>query len=302
VIRVNPETDPDARVAAIASRQRGLIRTAQLHELGIGARGIQRRLARGALHRFHRGVYLVGHTAMAPLAAELAAVYACGTGAVLSHSSAASLWAILDCRSGVIHVTAPSSWRSRRGVRVHQTKMLLPVDRRHRHGIPVTAPARTLLDLAGCEPVRVVERAYDEALAQRLTSTRQIREALERHPLRRGNAVVEALLARDSGPTLTRSEAEELLLALIRQAGLPIPEVNARVGRYEVDFLWRAEQVIVEVDGYRYHGRGKFESDRVRDADLQLRHRVIRVTWRQLTDEPLAVVARIARALAAGQR
>jgi len=108
------------------------------------------------------------------------------------------------------------------------------------------------------------------------------------------------VLSEDLRPALTRSEAERRLLDLLRAAGLPPTAVNARIGRYEVDLLWRPQRLVVEVDGYAYHGtRAAFERDRRRDAELQAAgHRVIRVTWRQLVEEPEAVVDRIAQALA----
>jgi very-short-patch-repair endonuclease len=109
-----------------------------------------------------------------------------------------------------------------------------------------------------------------------------------------------ALLTRERGPALTRSEAEERLLALVRQAGLPAPECNVRIAGHEVDFLWRASRLIVEVDGYAFHGsRDAFERDRRRDAELQaVGLTVVRLTWRRLVHEPEAVVALLARRIA----
>ena len=102
----------------------------------------------------------------------------------------------------------------------------------------------------------------------------------------------------NAGPT--RSEAERRLLRLVERARLPRPETNARLAGYEVDALWRLQRLIVEVDGYAFHGgREAFEQDRRRDADLMVAgHRVLRVTWRQLTREPEAVAARLAVTLA----
>ncbi|HSR42149.1 MAG TPA: DUF559 domain-containing protein, partial [Longimicrobiales bacterium] len=103
-------------------------------------------------------------------------------------------------------------------------------------------------------------------------------------------------------PALTRSEAEERFLGLVRKSGLVAPEANARVAGYEVDFLWRAHRLVAEVDGYRYHSStAAFEGDRRRGADLVAAGlRVVRVTWRQLVEEPQGVVARLAAALATG--
>ena len=107
------------------------------------------------------------------------------------------------------------------------------------------------------------------------------------------------MLSREAGPAFTRSEAEERLLRLIRKARLPEPECNVRIAGHEVDFLWRSSGLVVEVDGYAFHGsRAAFERDRRRDADLQAAGlTVARLTWRRLVDEPEAVVAQLARAV-----
>ena len=122
-------------------------------------------------------------------------------------------------------------------------------------------------------------------------------EALDRAPGRSGTATLRALL--NDEPTLTRSEAERRLRRLIRDAGLPPPESNVRLLGFEVDFVWRAARLVVEVDGHAFHAhRAAFERDRERDQALVAAgFRVIRVTWRQLEREPLAVMARIAQAL-----
>jgi very-short-patch-repair endonuclease len=150
-------------------------------------------------------------------------------------------------------------------------------------------PARTLLDLATRLSPHDLERAVNEALVQKL-STKQ-----ELNRLARRSSALEAALAYE--PALTRSEAEDRLLALVRAARLP-PRTNVKVTRYEVDFLWPGERLTVEVDGFAFHSsRAAFERDRTRDADLQAAgYRVTRVTWRQLIREPEAVVARVAGA------
>jgi very-short-patch-repair endonuclease len=123
--------------------------------------------------------------------------------------------------------------------------------------------------------------------------------ALDRSARRPGAPALRTLLQRHEGPALTRSAAEVRMLALVRAAQLPPPEPNASVGRFEVDLLWRDHGLVVEVDGYAFHrGRAAFERDRARDAQLAAAGlRVVRVTWRQLIDEPEAVVARVAGAL-----
>jgi very-short-patch-repair endonuclease len=184
------------------------------------------------------------------------------------------------------------------GIRMHRTRRLHRLDVRRCQRMPVTAPARTLLDLAEVVPIRDLERAVEEARIRRLVRPRQLLDVLEHSPGRRGAGALRGLL--DGDPALTRSEAESRLLALLRAAGLAPTAVNARIGRYEVDFLWRPQRLVVEVDGYGYHGtRAAFERDRLRDAELQAAgYRVMRVTWRQLVNRPEALIARIAQALA----
>jgi very-short-patch-repair endonuclease len=278
-------------VMALAARQHNVVTFEQLVALGFDMKWVSRRLRDGRLTRLHRGVYLA-----APLPAqftpEMAAVLACGDAAVLSHHSAAALYEIRPRAEGNPHVTvAGRRARKREGIHVHRARTL---EATHRHGIPVTTPARTLLDLATVLPRRPFERAVEEAQLRRLVTADTLRNTPTGH---HGTKALHEALAHE--PRLTRSEAEAELLRLIRAAGLPIPLTNARVGRYEVDFLWPDHGLVVEMDGFAYHSsRHAFERDRLRDAELQaIGLRVVRVTWRQLA-EPEALIARLAAALA----
>jgi very-short-patch-repair endonuclease len=165
----------------------------------------------------------------------------------------------------------------------------------------VTAPARALVDLAASAPDHEIERAIAEARVQNLVTDRELEQALERAPVRTGAAKLRALASTDASRLWTRTEIERQLLRLLARAGLPTPETNARINGHEVDFLWRAQRLIVETDGYGAHGhQGAFERDRRRDqTHVASGYRVIRVTWRQLQREPLTVIASIAQALAA---
>jgi very-short-patch-repair endonuclease len=304
-VRLAPPRRPgrDWSIAALAERQYGVVARWQLLAAGIGPGAIDTRLKGHRLHRLHRGVYAVGHTALAPFAKEMAAVLACWPGALISHgSAAASIWRLLEPPERPVELTVVLGGRSRRpGLRVHGSRLLAPEEVRIVRGIPVTSPARTLIDLAEIASDRELERAYDEALTRNLATTASVTAAVQRTTGRRGIKRLRALLQRDTEPAFTRSEAEERLLALVRASGLPQPEVNAAVGDHTVDFVWRNKHLAVETDGYRFHStRAAFERDRLRDADLTARgFRVIRVTWRQLSEQPLAVVARLADALAA---
>jgi very-short-patch-repair endonuclease len=297
-----PGAGRDWTIAAIAERQYGVVSRAQLLAAGIGTGAIATRIRRHRLHPLHRGVYAVGHTALPPLAREMAAVLACWPGVVVSHRSAGgAIWQLLEPPHDVIDLTVSrTSPRRRPGLHVHRSQRLDPEDFTVVRGIPVTSPTRTLVDLAENASDRDLERAFDEASTRRLVTTASITAAVEHLPGRRGTGRLSVLLDRDAEPAFTRSEAEERLLALIRKAGLPAPEVNALVARHTVDFLWRDRRLIVEVDGYRFHStRSAFERDRVRDAELiAAGFRVVRITWRQLTEQPLTIVARLAQALA----
>jgi very-short-patch-repair endonuclease len=213
----------------------------------------------------------------------MAAVLACGPGAALSHTSAAELWGMLRFRrpsrapsiDSVSHVTVPRNARSRRGIKVHRSRSLFPSQVTRRLGIPVTAPSRTLIDLRRTLP----QRQFMAALRQA--------------------EFVGLPIDREFEPDHTRSELERRFLALCRRHRLPKPDVNVRVGEYDVDFLWPERALIAELDGYGTHaGRVAFEADRARDLQLKLRgYEVVRFTWRQLKEEPSAVAAALRKLL-----
>jgi very-short-patch-repair endonuclease len=280
----------------VAGRQDGAVSAAQLAAAGFTRRAIEHRLVTGVLTRVHRGVYLLG-AVRGPWFAEYAALLACGARAVLSHATALALWGLAE-RPALVHVTRPTTGHAPAGVRVHRGTV---EEVRFRHGLPVTSPARTLLDVASSMPAVELARLVEEAQVQRLVTRAELIAEASGRP---GTAALRAVLQREDQPSLTRSEAERRLLALIRAARLPAPVTNARVGRAEVDMLWRRERLIVEVDGFAFHGsRAAFERDRRRDAQLlALGYRVLRITWRQLVEEPEAVIAAIAAALSAPAR
>ena len=184
--------------------------------------------------------------------------------------------------------------RSRRGLLFHESKTL---DVIRRHGLPVTTPARTLLDVAATRPYAELERACSEALVLGLVSA----EALTAQS-GAGSAALKRLAADGVAPT--RSGLERRFNWAMRKAGLPVPLANEDVLGEEVDFVWREHGLIVEVDGWRFHGhRIAFEPDRSRDAELQLGgYTVLRFTWRRMTAEPAGVAADIRRALSARAR
>jgi very-short-patch-repair endonuclease len=285
----------DRRIVARAAGSEGIVTTAVLLGAGLSHGEIVTRVRHGWLVRRHHGVYLVGAVA-GPLAEEMAAVQAIGEDSGLSYGAAGALWRVRSRVDGPIDVSvAGRHARSRPGIRVHNVRTL---ERTVHRGIPVTTPARTLLDLAATTSFEDLARAVEQARVLRLVTDASLREIVERNPHRPGTCALLRTLARE--PRLTRSQAEAVLLELVRRAGLPLPATNVRVRGHEVDALWREDRLIVEVDGFDPHGtRMAFERDRRRDAELVAAgYRVIRITWRQLTDEPEAVVARLAGALA----
>jgi very-short-patch-repair endonuclease len=290
----------DLIVAWIADRQLGLITAAQLHRAGVGRGSIEWRLANGLLHRVFRGVYLVGHGVPVAGAIEFAAVLAVGDGALVSHRSGAALWGLARRPIGEVEVTVVSrDCRSRDGLRVHQVDQLAAADRAHKSGIPVTSPARALVDYAGTANSGEIERAMAEAYANNLTDERRILAAIERAPSHAGVALLRAILGQAGGPRRTRSGGERAMLKLIRAAGLPAPRTNVVIAGFTADFVWPEERLIVEVDGYPFHGhRAAFERDHRRDiVHKNAGYEVLRFTARQLDEEPLLVAAAIARAL-----
>ncbi len=288
------------RIAQIAQLQRGRVSRAQLLAAGVSSSAVSRLVVAGGLFPDHRGVYAVGHPASVRLGAEAAAVLAAGDGAVLSHLSAAALWGIADADTALIHVTLANRKGPRlRGVCIHRSCTIAARDIRVREGLPVTSPARALLEIAPSTTERALELAFDRGIVNRIVQLSDVAELLHRASGHSGCARLAAVLRTHSSPSLTRSEAEERLLALIRKAQLPSPAVNSRLLGYEVDFYWRAQRFVLEVDGFRFHStRRAFEHDRRKDAALRAAGvTTMRVTWRQIEAEPIAVIVRVAQAL-----
>jgi very-short-patch-repair endonuclease len=231
----------------------------------------------------------------------MAALLACGERSAISHSSAAFLWQILPgaSRPQPIELTVlGNTHRGREGLRIHRTRVLAEEDVTERDGIRLITAARTLLAVASGSGPRSLEGPLRRALDLRLTTTDELVGLLAAHPGCRGAPVLRALLGRE--PTATDSEAEVRLLDLIRRAQLPPPKTGVAIRGHKLDFCWVKERFAVEVDGFAHHSsRTMFERDRARDADLLAEGmRVMRVTWKQLSREPEALIARVAQALA----
>jgi very-short-patch-repair endonuclease len=237
------------RVAGIAARQHGVISSTQLLAVGLSRRAISHWVAAGRLHRIHHGVYAVGHRAPSNEGRWMAAVLACGEGAVLSHRSAAELWEMLPARGGLVHVAVERGGgrRQRAGIRLHRSSSLPRTATTRRRGIPVTTPARTIADLP------------------RVATKGEVRRAIR-------VAEYKGLPLGEVKTDRTRSDLERNLLRLCKRHRLPLPEVNVKIGPFTADFLWRAHKLVVETDGWAAHrGRQAFLEDRERDAYFRLR-------------------------------
>jgi very-short-patch-repair endonuclease len=289
----------EAEVARIAARQHGMVTWAQLRAAGVTRDAITAHVRNGWLVARHRGVYRLGVFG-GPFGDEMAALLACGPHAVLSHWTAPHVFALHPPVPDGVHVTVMEGLAGRRpGIRTHRTTALPPCDVVVRHGLRVTTPARTLLDLAATAPRDALERLVEEAQVQRLASTAELLAVIERGVGRRGVRKLRELVDLLDEPLLTRSEAEKRLRALCRSAALPMPQMNVRRAGWEVDAVWDAQKLVVEVDGHKFHSPlSQFERDRRKDADLMLAgYRVLRLTWRRLTREPDQVIALLAAAL-----
>lgn len=289
----------DQRIFRIASQHNRVITWDQLVDAGISRRAIAHRVRTGRLYRRHTGVYLLDPIHHASrLTLLTAAVAACGSGAILSNASAAELWGFLPECPGPFDVTVVGRNPGvRPGIRRHRSYTLEPRDIRTRHRIRVTSPLRTTLDNA-LHPD--LEQLVATALASELLSEREVDEAIDRNPTRPGMARLSAVLHQSGGPRWTRSWAERRLLSLVREAGLPVPQTNAQLFGFQVDAVWPEYKLVLEVDGWEFHGdRRAFENDRARDAILVAHgYRVIRFTAIKLRDQPLVVLGQLAAALA----
>lgn len=251
------------------------------------------------------GVYSLGRPPTSPNEHRMAAVLACGRGATLSHVAAAAHLGIRSSAAGEIDVTSPTgAGRGLVGIRAHRSRTLADQDIALVDRIPTTSCARTLLDLAEVLTRDALAKAVDQAEILRILDLRELEDALARNPGRRGLLPLRALLSSlDPQSKLTKNDFERRLLHLLKKASLPTPEPNATLyleGRtIHPDFLWRRERFVLETDGWHTHRtRQAFERDRAKDA-LLLRagYRVLRITWRQLLNDPDQVAETVRRAL-----
>ncbi len=293
----------DAILAALADLQHGVVARWQLLELGFTPAAIQERLHQGRLHRIYRGVYAVGHRRLDRKGRWMAAMLACGPNSVLSHRAAIAVWDLRPLAGGAVDVTVPGRTRAgQAGIRIHRVRKLLAEDCAEVDNLPVTSVHRALLDYAEIATMQQLRLAIEAADRKELFDGRALEAVMARNYGRHGLKPLKAAVAQLNGPApWTRSELERRFLALIREGGLPEPQVNVIVASEQVDFFWPGPRVVVEVDGYEWHkSRRQFERDRVKDTKLQLAGcRVLRVTQPRIEFEPWRLLGDVVAMLGA---
>jgi very-short-patch-repair endonuclease len=275
----------------------GVVKRAQLSRAGVTRAEIEQRLRTGALILEYRGVYRVGHRAPSLEAGYLAAVWACGDGALLSGRAAGRLYGLLK-GAPPPEVIAPTERRVK-GVKVRRSRRMDPRDATSWRGIPVTTVARTLVDLAAVLPEEALARACHEAAVRHGTTPTHVEAVLSRRPNSPGAAKLRAVLRGDVRVTLSRLERK--FLERLRRAGLPLPKTNRRAGGRHVDCRWPELRLTVELDSYRYHhSRHAWEQDRRREREAYARgDHFRRYTYGDVFDEPKLMLAELHVLLAA---
>ncbi|MBS1679931.1 MAG: type IV toxin-antitoxin system AbiEi family antitoxin domain-containing protein [Actinobacteria bacterium] len=283
----------DAAAWALVREQHGVVTRRQLMALGYTRREIEQRLHNGRLHHISHGVYAVGRRELAPHGHWMAAVLACGTGAALSHRSAAELWGIGYEERGRVDVSIRRKSKIRRkGIKVRARPSLDSQAVVRRFGIPVTNPVQTLIDLATELKVMRLERAVNEADKLDLIDPESLREALDAHVGNPGVKTLRTMLDRHTF-RLSDSDLEVLFRPLSRAAGFPLPLTKHQVLGYEVDFWFPDHALVVETDGLRYH---RTPAQQARMAKRDQKHtagglRVLRFTHWQIAYAPNEVTA-----------
>ncbi|HEU4906486.1 MAG TPA: DUF559 domain-containing protein [Solirubrobacterales bacterium] len=284
----------------LAGRQHGVVARWQLLALGFNSREIEHRVGRGRLHLVMRGVYAVGWPRLTRERRWMAAVLACGEGAALSHRSAAALWCIGEELPGRVDVSVKRRCELRRpGLKVRGRPTLSTGELTTVNGIPVTAVARTVVDLACEVPSRRLERAVNEADKRDLIDPEELRTAVDDYAGQPGARDLRELLDMRTF-RLSDSDLEILFRPIAETAGLPPPQTKQIVNGWEVDFYWPDLGLVIETDGLRYH---RTASTQTRDARRDRAHALagmtaLRFTHYEVKYEPARVGAELSRAAA----
>jgi hypothetical protein len=259
----------DETIAWMATRAHGLVTHAKLLEAGVTRAQIRSRLRRGSLIAEYRGVYRAGHRAPTDESRYLAAVLACGDGAVLSGLAAAHLLGLVRGPVPAPEVTA-STDRRVRGVQVHRARRTDLDGAVKCRGVPVTSVAQTLVDIAGRLDGEALARACHEAGVRYGTTPADVATLLARRPNTPGAGALRRIMEGKTPVTLSRLESR--FLARLRAAGLPLPRTNRDAGGRRVDCRWPDHRLTIEIDSYRYHSsRYAWEQDRRREREAYFR-------------------------------
>jgi very-short-patch-repair endonuclease len=255
-------------IGRIARSQHGVVTRQQLLDAGISREEIRRRLKKKALLEVHRGVYRVGHRAPSVEARYMAAVLACGEGAVLSGRAAAHLWGLTKGSAPPPEVTAPKE-RSIKGIRTRHARRQ-ETEATTWKRIPITTVPRTLVDLASLLSLEDLALACHEAGVKHRTTPRQVQAVLAKRPNAPGAGELRKVLRGDVHVTL--SKLERKFLERLKEEGLPLPITNKPAGSKRVDCRWPEHRLTVELDSYRYHhSRHAWELDRRREREARAR-------------------------------
>lgn len=286
-------------LAELAARQHGVVSFRQLRELGFSKGKISRSHEAFRLVRVHRGVYAVGHGRISDHGRCMAAVLAAGPDAVVSHLSAAWLWALHDSCPAEVEVTVSGSRHRRRGIRIHRATAL-GSDWGHIDRVPVAALNPTLLGVAATQSRKTLDSVVDRAKRRGLLDLDSLDRFLARRSRSPGAWQLTNALDLYRAPVFDRARSELEFLDLVEKAGLPRPALNTWVDEFEIDAYWEHERFAVEVDGWETHGtRRAFEEDRVRTEDMRLAGiDVVRITARRIEREPHEVARRLGLHLA----
>lgn len=286
---MSPQTSIDGVISSFASAQKGVVHRCQLLDAGVTPAQIKWRLANGRLFEIHRGVYLVGHTEMPPLAKEIAAMFACGAGAVVRHRSAGAFWKICSIADyAPARIAIPAARRVKRpGIHVVRTDLRLS-EWTVREGIRWTTPIRTVLDLAVTEDTGELEYIVSQAEYRRRLNGASVQEYLKRNPGHPGASNLCDVMDIEGGAQRTRSKGERQLLRLLREGGFSGYILNSDIFGPELDVVWPHLRLAIELDGRAGHdGTVAFERDRRKIRSQAVNGVVIvPVTGRMLSREP----------------
>lgn len=259
----------EERVAAIASAAAGVVTRAELLSAGVSRAGIERRVKKGMLIPEFPGVYRVGHSARSTEARYMAAVKACGEGAVLSGMAAAYWQGLIRGEPSPPEVTARTQRRVK-GIKVRRSRRMHRLDVATYKGIPITTVPRTLLDVAAVFSLSDLARACHEAWIKHRTTPKHVEAVLARRPNAPGAGNLRRVMFGDVRVSL--SKLEDGFIALLEAANLPLPQMNRVAGTKRVDCRWEEPPLTVELNGYRFHNsRHAWEQERIREREARAR-------------------------------